>query len=36
VLDGAAGVDRITVFAAVGAMVVAGAGCWEFVRREIG
>ena len=36
VLDGAAGVERITVFAVAGMMVVAGAGCWEFVRREIG
>lgn len=36
VLDGAAGLDRITAVAVVGAIVAATIGCWEFVRREIG
>ncbi|HEV7472892.1 MAG TPA: hypothetical protein VGN90_02515, partial [Pyrinomonadaceae bacterium] len=36
VLDGAAGQDRITAVAVVGATVVAIIGCWEFVKREIG
>jgi len=36
VLDGAAGMDRITIVALVGATVAATIGCWEFVRREIG
>ena len=35
-LDRAAGMDRVAVVAVAGAIVVAGAGCWEFVRREIG
>lgn len=36
VLAGAAGQDRITAVAVVGATVAAIIGCWEFVRREIG
>ena len=36
VLDGAAGLDRITAVAVVGATVAATIGCWGFVRREIG
>lgn len=36
VLDGAAGQDRITVTAVVGALSAAMLGCWQFVRREIG
>jgi hypothetical protein len=36
VLDGAAGQDRITAVALVGATVTATIGCWGFVRREIG
>jgi ABC-2 type transport system permease protein len=36
VMGGAAGADRITMVAVVGAIVAAGAGCREFVRREIG
>lgn len=36
VLDGAAGQDRITAVAVVGATVAAIVGCVEFVRREIG
>jgi len=35
-LDGAAGEDRITAMAVAGAIVAASAGCWEFVKREIG
>lgn len=36
VLDGAAGLDRITAVAVAGALVAATIGCWEFVKREIG
>jgi hypothetical protein len=36
VLNGAAGQDRITAVAVVGATVAAALGCWGFVRREIG
>jgi hypothetical protein len=36
VLDGAAGLDRITAVAVVGASVAAIIGCREFVKREIG
>jgi hypothetical protein len=36
VLDGAAGIDRITALAVVGTIVAATIGCWGFVRREIG
>ena len=36
VLDGAAGQDRITAVAVVGATVAATIGCWGFVKREIG
>jgi len=35
-LDGAAGRDQITAIAVGGAIVAASAGCWEFVKREIG
>jgi hypothetical protein len=36
VLDGAAGMDRITAVAVAGAAAAAILGCWEFVSREIG
>ena len=36
VLDGAAGQDRITAVAVVGAVMATTLGCWGFVRREIG
>jgi hypothetical protein len=36
VMDGAAGQDRITAVALVGAITAAALGCWGFVRREIG
>lgn len=36
VLGGAAGEDRLTIVAMGGAVTAASAGCWEFVRREIG
>lgn len=36
VLDGAAGLDRITTVAVVGAVLAATIGCREFVKREIG
>jgi hypothetical protein len=35
VLDGATGVDRITLMAVVGAIIAVSVGCLEFVRREI-
>ncbi len=36
VLDGAAAGDRITIAAVCGSCLAAIAGCWEFVKREIG
>jgi len=36
VLDGAAGQERITAVAVVGATVAATIGCWGFVKRDIG
>ena len=36
VMDGAAGQDRITAVAVLGAIAAATLGCWRFVKREIG
>jgi len=36
VMNGAAGQDRITAVAVIGATLATIIGCWEFVRREIG
>lgn len=36
VMDGAAGLDRITAVAVLGAIMAATIGCWGFVRRDIG
>jgi hypothetical protein len=36
VLDGASGAERITAVAAGGSILTGVAGCWDFVKREIG